>query len=75
MTSQTIEEVLAARTPELMAITGVVGTGIGADAGRPCILVFVTKREPQLEREIPDSIEGFPVRIEEIGTVRPLEEP
>ena len=75
MTSRTIEEVLAAHTPDLMAIAGVAGTGIGADGDRPCILVFVNKREPQLEREIPEDIEGFPVRIEEVGTVRPFEEP
>jgi hypothetical protein len=74
MTSRTIEQVLAAHTPELMAIAGVVGTGIGAEGDRPCLIVFVAKREPRLAREIPAAIEGFPVKIEEVGTVRALDE-
>ena len=72
MSSPTIAEVLDARTPELMAIAGVQGTGIGEQDGKPCIIVFVRTKDARLEREIPARLDGYPVRIDEVGDVRPL---
>jgi hypothetical protein len=67
-----IEDVLARHTEALMAIPGVVGTGQGLQDDRPCILVFVKEKTADLERAIPSRLEGYPVRIEEVGEVRPL---
>ena len=64
---------LADHTPELMAIPGVVGTYQGTlDDGTPCIKVMVVKRTRELERRIPDRLEGHPVRIDVTGVIRPL---
>jgi hypothetical protein len=72
--SRPIEEVLQAHTAHLMSIEGVVGTGLGAVEGEPCILVLVSEETPALKAAIPASIEGYPVRIQEVGDVKPLEE-
>ena len=72
MPQRPIVEVLAAHTPELMRIPGVTGTGEGARAGRPIIVVFVARRTTALRRAIPPSIEGWPVELRETGTVRAI---
>jgi hypothetical protein len=66
-----IEEVLRTRTPDWMAIPGVVGTGIGLCEGSPCIKVFAAERTKELEERIPASAEGYPVRLEITGGFRP----
>ena len=68
-----IAEVLAAHTPELMAIPGVVGTGEGRLEERPAVLVLVTRETAELRRRIPRTLEGYPVVIQPTGTVRPLD--
>lgn len=70
MPQKSIEEVLKAHTDELMAIPGVVGTAQGLFAGKPCIKVYVVKKTPDLEKRVPDSLEGYPVVIEETGEIR-----
>lgn len=72
MTSSDIADVLARHTPELMAIPGVVGTGQGLQDDRPCIIVFVEEKTDELVREIPTTLEGWPVRVDEVGEIRPL---
>ena len=72
MTPRPIEDVLRDHTPALMAMTGVVGTAMGQDHGRSCILVLVTRRTEALTRSIPREIEGYAVRVDEVGEVRPL---
>lgn len=72
MADATIEDVLKAHTDAWMALPHVVGTGIGEWRGRPCLVVFVSKQTPELKTRIPSSVEGFPVVIEEVGTVRAL---
>jgi len=59
---RTIEDVLQEHTPRLSAIKGVVGTAIGSHRGQPCILVAVAEDSPAIIRQIPEQIEGFPVR-------------
>ena len=75
MPRPTIEEALNAHTPELMAIPDVVGTGLGEDAGRPCILVLVRQKSRDIERRIPKLLDGFPTKVTAVGEVRPLERP
>ena len=65
-----IEEVLKEHTNELMSIPGVVGTAQGLCNDKPCIKVFVIKKTQELEKKIPDVLEGFPVEVEETGEIR-----
>ncbi len=73
MEQKPIEEVLKKYTDRLMAIPGVVGTGIGEFEGKPCIKVFVVKKTPEIEQKIPKVLEGYKVIIEETGEFRALE--
>ncbi len=72
MSAKTIEEVLKEHTEELMSVPGVVGIGQGLCNDKPCIKVFVIEKTPELEQEIPSSLEGYPVMIEETGEIRAL---
>jgi len=74
MQRKTIEEVLERYTKEWMSFRGVVGTAQGICDGRPCIKVYVTQRNPELETRIPDIIEGYQVVIEETGEIKALPE-
>jgi hypothetical protein len=74
MAATTIQEVLKRHTVELMAIPGVVGTAIGECDGDPCIKVLVVKKTTDIMNKIPSKLEGFPVAVEETGTIRPMEE-
>lgn len=74
MQEKTIEEVLKAHTKELMSFPEVVGTAQGICNGKPCIKVYVTQKNPDLETKIPDFIEGYQVIIEETGEFRALPE-
>ena len=74
MPGKTIQEVQKEHTNELMAVPGVVGTAIGICNGMPCIKVYVVKKTPELDRKIPDMIEGYPVMTEETGEFRRLPE-
>ena len=68
-----LSDVLAAHTLEWMKTPGVVGTAESRlDDGRPCILVMVIRLTPELRRAIPETIEGWPVRIEETGEIRAM---
>ena len=72
MSKNIIKEVLKRHTDELMAVTGVIGVGEGKYRGRSCIMVFVMSRTPDLLRQIPDTIEGYPLQIEESGELHKL---
>jgi hypothetical protein len=72
MAVKTIEEVLKKHTGELMSVPGVVGTAQGICDNKPCIKVYVIKKTPELNKKIPDIIEGYPVVIEETGKIRAL---
>jgi hypothetical protein len=68
-----INRVLAAHEKELMATPGVVGVYVGLldDEKSPCLKVMLARRTPQSNR-IPAQIDGFPVRVELTGEIRPL---
>ena len=70
MVAPTIEAVLKEHTDEWMSIPGVVGTGIGACEGKPCIRIFVVKKTPELLQKIPSKLEGFVVDVEETGAIK-----
>ena len=55
---------------ELLALSGVVGVGIGDCNQTPCIKVFVEKRNPEVERRIPKHLEGFEVDVQVTGPVQ-----
>ena len=74
MTSKTVEQVLKEHTGELLLIPGVVGTAQGLCNKRPCIKVFVIKKNDEINRRIPDMLEGYTVMIEETGEIRALPE-
>ena len=69
----TIEAALKRHTDNLMAIPGVVGTAIGQCDAKPCIMVLVVKKSPDLMQKIPQQLDGFPVIVNETGSIRPLE--
>jgi len=70
LASKTIEAVLKEHTDRLMSLPGVVGTAQGKCAGQPCIKVFVVKKTSEVLTQIPSTIEGYEVLIEETGEIR-----
>src|SRR5438445_13564105 len=69
--SQSIEAVLAAHTDSLMALPAVVGTAIGLCDRAPCIRVFLADPGAAARRRIPTQLEGYPVKVEVTGPIRP----
>ena len=69
---KSIEEVLNKNTKELMSLPGVVGVAQGVWEGKPCIIVYVTQKEPSLVTKIPDILEGYQIIIEETGDFKAL---
>lgn len=69
---KTIGEVLKEHTRELMSVPGVVGTAEGMCDDRPCIKVYVIKNRPEQVRKIPDTLEGYPVKVEVTGEFRTM---
>ena len=67
-----ITQALEQATPELMKIEGVVGTAQGLCQGAPCIKIYVANKTPELLAQIPATIAGHPVVIEETGEIRAL---
>jgi hypothetical protein len=73
MPDRPIADVLAAHTPELMALPGVVGTYQGARPdGTPAVVVMLASPDTGLERRIPRVLEGWPVVVEVTGEIRAM---
>jgi hypothetical protein len=70
MSSKTIQQALEAHNQELLSIPSIVGTAQGLCESTPCIRVMVRRQSPSLERKILSILKGYPVRIEETGSVR-----
>lgn len=64
-----ITDVLAARTPELLRIPGVIGTGEGTENGERVIVVFVSRRTPELDAKLPRELDGYGIVIREAGDI------
>jgi hypothetical protein len=58
-----------------MSLPSVVGTAIGTCDGEPCIRVFVTDSTRASRRMIPTRLDGYLVRVDVTGPLRPLEDP
>jgi len=71
MAARTSEAVVRDYTERLMAVRGVVGTGIGERDGLPCIRVFVESATAELTQRIPAWLEGYAVEVVETGSIRP----
>jgi len=65
-----ISEVLAAHTPDWMKLTGVIGTGETRKDGKPAIMIFTDSLSPEAKAKLPTQVEGYPVVIQETGTVK-----
>ena len=65
-----LRQILADYSPEWLMLSVVLGTVIGSHNGRPCIKVLVEARTRELEKHIPDRVEGYAVIIVETGTIR-----
>jgi hypothetical protein len=70
MQQKTIQTVLKENTDKLMALPGVVGTALGECSGKPCIKVFVVKKTPELLKQIPATLDGYTVAVQETGDFR-----
>lgn len=69
---QPIEVVLARHAPTLMKIEGVVGVAQGlTEDGEDCLKVLVVADTPELRRQIPTTLEGYPVVLRPTGELEP----
>lgn len=74
MPRKPIEEVLKSNQEMLLAIPGVQGFYQGETKdGNECIVIMVDTLEMDNKDEFPDSLEGYPVKIEETGKIKPLD--
>lgn len=67
-----LRKVLEKHRDKLMETDGVIGIGEGVLKGKPCLKVFVTRKSPQISRNIPAVIDGYKVSIEETGEFKAL---
>lgn len=69
-----INAVLRDHDKQLLAIPGVVGVYVAVleDGKTPCLKVMLARKTPESERDLPKSIEGYPVVREVTGEIRPL---
>jgi hypothetical protein len=66
-----IQEVKAEHAERILALPGVVSVGIGRDAGgREVIVIGLDRPRPETQARLPAQLEGYPVRVDFIGTVR-----
>ena len=65
---QRVRKIKEKHERDLLGITGVVGVGIGEEAGRNVIVVSISKISPK----IPFNVEGVPVRVKYTGVIKAL---
>jgi len=71
--SPSIEEIKKKYTQRLLALPGVLSVGIGKDPdGIPVIIVGLERPQPETQKKLPKTLEGYPVLVEIIGTVKAL---
>lgn len=64
-----IEDVLKRNEERLMAMSGVVGVGIGESEGESVVIIMVKELTPDLKNKLPQNLEGFGVRVEVVGEI------
>jgi hypothetical protein len=68
-----INTVMEAHVTELMAIPGVTGVAVSAlDDGSLCVLVLIQEDSQEIKKKIPQTLDGYPVKIEVSGTIVPM---
>lgn len=66
-----VRQVLEEHAEELMGLPGVVGLAESERDGLPCILVMAASRTAELERRLPERLDGYPVELRITGDLRP----
>jgi len=74
MPARDINAVLRDHDQALLAIPGVVGVYVGLleDEKTLCLKVMAVRKTAELQRQVPKSLEGHPVVVEETGVIRPM---
>ncbi len=57
------------RDGEILAISNVIGVGIGSKDGRSAIVIMVKQLTPALKSKLPQSLDGIPVVVEQSGEI------
>lgn len=66
-----IQDVKSRHEADMIATPGVVSVGIGMeDDGTAIIIVGIDRDSPEIRAEVPQTIEGYRVRVEVIGTIK-----
>ena len=63
-----VKEVQARHEKELMSLPGVLGVGIGSEAGKAVLQVLVDKTARK-KPKLPTEIEGVPVKVVQTGKI------
>jgi len=67
----TIQEVKTRYQGQLMELPGVISVGIGKnDQGKPAIIIGLDGKEHESAKQIPETLDGYPVVTQDIGPVR-----
>ena len=65
-----IKDVKAKYEAQLLQMPGVVSVGIGRDeSNRPAIIIGLEGPNPETESKLPESLEGYPVRVRTVGKI------
>lgn len=67
MSKASLSDVIAAESPGLLALPGVVGVAEGLDQGRPCVVVYV---DAEHGVNLPKLVAGYPVVMRHSGEIR-----
>jgi len=67
MNDKLIEQILDENAEKWLSINGVVGVGVGQEAGKPCLKIYATSLTPELNKEVPNEIDGYQVVFEITG--------
>ena len=73
MSETKVEDVIREHTQKLMALPGVVAVGQGEWRGNQCIRIMVSDLNNDTLEQIPDTIEGYKVIVEESGEFKALD--
>jgi len=69
-----IQEAISKVKDKWMEIEGVEGVGEGKENDKDCILVLVRCKTAEIEKAIPTTFEGFPVKVIESGVIQAQKE-
>jgi hypothetical protein len=64
-----IQQVVDRHGKRLLELPGVAGVGIGEQSGKPTIVIMVKNLTPDVRANLPQSLEGHPVVVEESGEI------